>query len=490
MRLFLRVIFVLFVVSAVQAEEAAVLRIEPHTVKFSDGSEVAAEQGTLRVPANREKKDGKTIELYFIRVRATSAAKSHPTLYLAGGPGEDATGFLRGRSSAQATASFRSVGDLILLDQRGTGRSKPIPTCKDDTPPAGFLASAAADLAQMRAGIERCAAELRSKGIDVSAFNSRDAADDLEDLRRALGEEKLNLVGFSYGTHLALAAMRRHPGSIGRAVLIGTEGPAHTYKLPSTLDLQLRKLSLLAAASPSIGSEVPDMFALLQRVLAKLEKEPVTVTVSDRTSGKDVPIRVGKEGLLRILRRDVGDGNDFIAFPAMLLGIERGDPTLLGRYVQKRYNQSLRRGAALMPVVTDCSSGASPLRLAQIRAEEPGSVFGAFTNYPYPEICSAAGNPDLGEVHRGPFFSNIPTLFVSGTLDSNTPPYQAEEVRWGMTRGTHLIVENAGHEDTLPHPEVQRTILEFLRGEDVSARRIALPSPKFLSLEAAKEFKP
>jgi hypothetical protein len=59
-----------------------------------------------------------------------------------------------------------------------------------------------------------------------------------------------------------------------------------------------------------------------------------------------------------------------------------------------------------------------------------------------------------------------------------------------MTRATHLIVENAGHEDTLPHPEVQRAILDFLRGKDVSARRIALPSPKFLSLEEAKEFRP
>jgi pimeloyl-ACP methyl ester carboxylesterase len=153
MRLFLRVIFVLFVVSAAEARDAARLRIEPFTVKFSNGSEVAAEQGTLVVPSNRAKDDGKTMELYFIRVPGTASAKSHPTLFLAGGPGEDATGFLRGPFSAQATASFQSVGDLILLDQRGTGRSQPIPTCKDDTPPADFLASAAADLAQMRSGI-------------------------------------------------------------------------------------------------------------------------------------------------------------------------------------------------------------------------------------------------------------------------------------------------------------------------------------------------
>jgi hypothetical protein len=53
-----------------------------------------------------------------------------------------------------------------------------------------------------------------------------------------------------------------------------------------------------------------------------------------------------------------------------------------------------------------------------------------------------------------------------------------------------LIVEHAGHEDTQPHPEVQRAVFEFLAGKDVSDRHIALPPPKFLSLEAAKTFRP
>jgi hypothetical protein len=78
-------------------------------------------------------------------------------------------------------------------------------------------------------------------------------------------------------------------------------------------------------------------------------------------------------------------------------------------------------------------------------------------------------------------------LFVSGTLDSNTPPFQAEELRWGMPRATHLIVEHAGHEDTIPNAEVQAAIAEFLAGKDVSARRVALPAPRFLTIEEAKK---
>jgi pimeloyl-ACP methyl ester carboxylesterase len=73
----------------------------------------------------------------------------------------------------------------------------------------------------------------------------------------------------------------------------------------------------------------------------------------------------------------------------------------------------------------------------------------------------------------------VPTLFISGTLDANTPPFQAEQARWGFLDSEHLVVENAGHESMLPHPEVQAVILDFLRGADVSGRSVSLPSPKF-----------
>ena len=77
-------------------------------------------------------------------------------------------------------------------------------------------------------------------------------------------------------------------------------------------------------------------------------------------------------------------------------------------------------------------------------------------------------------------------LFLSGTLDSNTPPYQAEELRWTMPNATHLIVTNAGHEDLEPNSEVQAVIADYFAGKDVSARRIALPTPVFRSVEEAK----
>ena len=484
----LLVVLLLFVATSASAQIDPSLRIEPYKVTLG-GSEIDAERGKIIVPQNREKKDSGTLELHFVRIRGTKP-NGTPVLYLPGGPGGSATGLLRFPGAADIVSAFRSTGDFILLDQRGSGQSKPIPSCPPaGEPPLTAFSDTAALLKGMIDATARCADEWRAKGVDISGFNSREAADDIDALRRALGEEKFSLVGFSYGTHLALATLRRHGKHLERVVLIGTEGQDHTQKLPSTLDMQLRKISVLAAQDPAINRDVPDMLALLQRVLEKLDAKPAEVSVQHPRTKENLTIPVSADGLRKLLRYDVGDGNDFIVFPAMLHELDRGGSSILSGYVLKRMG-GVAGGIGLMPIVTDCASGISAQRLAQIRAEEPRSFFGRFTNDPFPDVCRSVGSPDLGDDYRSPIVSDVPVLFISGTLDSNTPPFQAEEVRWGLTRATHIIVDNAGHEDTFMNRDVGRAIMEFLNGADVSGRAIALPRPKFLSIEAAKSFRP
>lgn len=83
--------------------------------------------------------------------------------------------------------------------------------------------------------------------------------------------------------------------------------------------------------------------------------------------------------------------------------------------------------------------------------------------------------------------SDVRTLLLSGTLDWNTPPFQAEQLRWGLTDATHLIVENAGHEQILTHPEIWNAIPAFLAGDDVGAVRAAYPPLEWVPLEGYDE---
>lgn len=464
----------LVVLLFVCSSAAAQIRWEPFPLKDAPAN-VTAQLGRLTVPLVRARPDAGNAEIAFVRLQIGEGKPGAPLVYLPGGPGGSGIGATRSRQSLAGFARLAETGDVILLDQRGAGMSTPRVVCQPPAPLAPhdkFTTSPERYTAAARA----CVDQWRAKGVDVSGFSNTETAADIEELRKALGVPKLRLFGFSYGTHLGLAMLRAFPASVERAIFVGTEGPNHTRKLPSTLDVQLAKLSLLSGF---------DMTAALGRVLEKLEREPMLVTIDDRAAKKPVQVAIGPDALRRFLVADLGDGNDFPVFPALLQTIEAGDPSILAWFAEKRYNQ-ITGAIDLMVLGLECSSGATENRQRQIQLEARTSLFRNAMNSFYPAVCAALPPVDLGDAFRGPLVSNVPVLFVSGTLDSNTPPFQAEELRWGMPNAVHLVVANAGHEDTLPNPDVQAVIGEFLAGRDVSARRVALPAPKFLNVDEAK----
>jgi len=311
----------------------------------------------------------------------------------------------------------------------------------------------------------------KEKGVDLSGYNTIESADDLNDLRIALGEKKLNLLGLSYGTHLALVAIRRHAPNISSAVLAGTEGLNQTYKLPSTYDAQLYKLSYLSKQNPDTRNKINNLVVLYKKVIAKLEKEPVIVPVQNRKTGKTMRVPIGKFGFQIIVRMDIGDGNDFSVFPRLFDTVYNNDISVLRKYVEKRYNQ-FSSGISVMGTIMDFYSGTSQDRYERIKKEAGNALLGNVMNFPGMYIADIYDYPDLCDEYRSPFCSDTRTLFISGTMDSNTPPYQAEQVRWDFPGSTHIIVDYAGHEDTLPDKRVQEAIVKFFIGEDVSGLNI------------------
>ncbi len=442
------------------------------------GKKVPIERAKLPVPENRTKPGSRMIELAVVRLKSKAEKPGAPIVYLSGGPGGSAIGEATqlaylGRLFEQ----MQQTHDVILMDQRGVGRSAPLIWLSPNPLPPDYFLSEQKATEYAREWSKPAIAHFNSRSVDLTGYNSVESADDLNDLRLALGAEKLSLLGFSYGTHLALATIRRHAPHLASVVLAGTECLDCSDKLPSTYDAQMRKLSDLAAQDPGVNTKVPDMFALFQRLLGKLEKEPLTLTVQNQRTKQPVEVKVGKYGLQLLVRLDIGDGNDFSDFPLLFYTLDKGDTSVLKKYVEKRYNQ-LGLGVSGMSMMMDLFSGASPERTARIQKEAATALFGNVMNLPT-GLAEVWGNPDLGEAYRAPLFSNTRTLFISGTLDSNTPPYQAEEVRWGFSNAAHLIVEYAGHEDTLPNPEVQTAILDFFNGKDVSQTRVSLGKPKF-----------
>lgn len=459
------------------------IRWAEYTLEVGDSSH-AAELGRLTVPEVRGASEPGTVELVFVRLASRAEDPGPPIVYLDGGPGGSGVGIARAPAYFRLFDALRDVADVILLSQRGTGLSTPNLVCRLASPlPDDIFTSRNRILEALRPSVEACARSWRERGVDLSGYNTRESADDLESLRKALGVERLSLLGFSYGTHLGLAAIRRHGERIHRAVLIGTEGPDHTWKLPSTGDLQLRHLSWLAARDENGRAATPDLLAAVDTLLERLDREPVELPF--RADGRADTIRLGGDGLRYLLARDLGDTNDHPLWPAAIRLTLDGDRRPLTLLAARRFREIA--GVPLMSILMDCASGASPLRLERIAQEAEGARLGAMANLWYPEVCEVVPEARLGADFRSRFTSDVPTLFLSGTLDANTPPYQARYVSWGWPRATHLVVERAGHEGVMPWGPAQEVIVDFIAGEDVRGRHVEGPSLEFISVDRARE---
>src|SRR5258707_2715824 len=454
------------------------LLIVPSVLKtdlFGPGSEqhrVAAEFGRLVVPEKRSNPHLNSIELAFVRLRSTAHDPGPPLVFLQGGPG--ASGIDGLRWNLPWFMALREVGDVIALDQRGTGLSHPCLDCLENWAlPLDQPGSRAEVLRLARERMRSCAEFWQRQGVDLSGYTTEENAGDVDALREALGYEQVNLYGASYGSHLALATIKRHEAHIARAVIALVEGPDHTLKLPSNVQKHLEHLQALVQTDPRLRVAIPNLLELMSTVLERLKVEPVTVEVRDEKSGKLVQVCLGSFDLQWVTANGLGSRQFLAHLPARYDAMARGDFSWLAGEVLM-----LRRSwiGNAMSYVMDCASGASAERVLRIQMEAPETLLGTMIDFPFPEICDACGNPDLGPTFRAPFTSEVPVLFLSGSLDGRTPPSNAEEVRAGFSHSQHLIVENGAHGDeTLEAPGVPESMIDFLKGKPESLTEAKLP---------------
>ncbi len=472
-------IFLLLLTGTTAAQpKAGTLKIKPYTFENSKGEKVPAEFGTLLVPENRSDPQTNLIELAFVRFKSTAKNPGPPIVYLAGGPGGSGIGTATG-SRFPLFMALREIGDVIAFDQRGTGYSKPNLGCYErmslplDVPP-----SREAVLKELAVNARGCVFYWKDlQRVDLTGYNTNESADDLEDLRKALGANQISLWTISYGTHLAFATMRRHPKSIHRAILAGAEGPDHTYKLPGNVQKHLEDLAALIKADPVIGKDIPDFLGLMKSVFDRLDSQPETVEITDPRTKQKVKVIVNKFVMQYIVANNIGT-TVTERFPALFYRASKGD---FSNPAQVWLNESRRGIGSAMSYMMDCASGQTAVRRERIEREAKGALLGDISNFPFPEVCQEWKAPDVGDEFRSPLRSDAPVLFISGTLDARTPVSNAEEYRTGFTNSTHMIIEGAVHSDPLflSSPKIKDGMMEFLRGQPVTTTKIAAPPMKF-----------
>jgi pimeloyl-ACP methyl ester carboxylesterase len=465
-----------------QDPPAATARATPGQLRYEsvqlvprDGSPpVTADLGRLTVLENRSRPDGASIELAFVRFRAKSSRPGTPVVWLAGGPGGSGTNDSEG-PILPLFESIAEYSDVIALDQRGMGRSRPRLECPGrfdlplDRPMEPGLV-----LAAFREKAEQCRAYWRDRGVDLASYNTVESARDVEDLRIALGAPRINLLAGSYGTHLALATIRMFESSIERAVLFGVQGPDHMERLSGDYEEVLQQIDQMVKRTPLLVERMPSFLGAVHTVMAKLAAEPVKAEAVDPANGDHRTVTLGKFDLQCYTRNMLASRDQIARLPGIYLAMLRGD-------FQELASSSLTGRRSASPPAVDftmrCASGASPERRAKVRAQSGSTILGEAADFPIPEVCDAWGVPDLGAGFRSPVSSKVPVLLFSGTLDAHTPAANAREVLSGFTNGRHVMVEGGAHCLLgFSLPTGRKIAVKFLRGDSVSRARLSSPA--------------
>jgi pimeloyl-ACP methyl ester carboxylesterase len=421
-------------------------------LRAANGDSVAADTATLVVGENRDVANSRLIRIAVVRLRGTTASgrRAAPVIYVSGGSGA-------GISAATGArfpffVALRSVGDVIVFDTRGAGRSAPILSC-DARLDIDMSVPLTRDMLvrATRAVNASCASSLRARGFDLGGYNGKQIVEDIDAVRMALGVPSIRLFGISTGTHIALEYARRHGTHLSSVVLAGTEGPGMTAHLPSGMDATV--MALDSTASPGIAS-------LLRSVFAELDAKPVTVKVTDRSSGAVTDVLIGGYDARVFVASTLGDRSQMKMLAPLFAAMRAGQfAPVAGLKVQKLTAPF----QSPLESLHDCQAGSAAERTAQVVREAPTALLG-YATLDFAEACDGWGVKELDASFRTPVRSNVPALFISGTLDGRTPARNAEEVRAGFPKSSHFIVPGASHGDDLflAAPAILETVLRFL----------------------------
>ena len=340
---------------------------------------VQAGLGRIKVRENRASNSPRQIELAFVRIPTTAKRPGPPIVWLSGGPGASGTTDLT-TPALQLFLELAHLGDVIVLDQRGTGLSVPRLDCPGSIRfPLEVAIERASAIESLETAARACAQRWRTEGVDLSASNVAESAEDIEDLRLALGAEKLRLLAGSWGTHLALAAIRAHGNGLERAALLGVVGPDHIYGSPADVEAQLVEISRIAKRDAAVTKGIPDLLEAVHGALERLRREPRTVELATRDGGR-LRIVVGAFELAWYTRSLLSSQETISHLPALLAALKAGD----FRELAAAGNGRLRAGGRMRP--RSASACGTARRRAAGRPRQAPSPRGSHRRRPRP--CS------------------------------------------------------------------------------------------------------
>lgn len=394
--------------------------------------------GTLTVPEDRSKPDGRRLSLKVIVLPALSRTPAaDPLFFLAGGPGQGAA--TMAEMIGQMFGRVQKERDIVLVDQRGTGGSGGLECASADDSLSGINEPSAVALDRLR----NC---LASYGADTRMYTTPIAMDDLDAVRTWLGYDRINLYGGSYGTRAALAYLRQHGEHVRSVVLDGVAPPDLRLPLFVARDAQ-RALDRMFAAcdtDEACGRRFPQLSSRVAALFTRLESAPVRVTLTHPRTGVSEPVTMTAPVLASIVASALYAPLTTSMLPELLARAERDD--YQGLVALATLGDSVAENMSVgMHFSVICAEDVPRITDAELAAATAHSIFGRHLMWQTVETCGFWPAGTVPAEYFTPVTSDVPTLLLSGDLDPVTPPSWATTVASTLSHSLHVIAPQTGH---------------------------------------------
>lgn len=394
--------------------------------------------GKFTVFENRKTRVGRTIDLNIVVLPAfDQQTKTEPLFHLEGGPGVAATDVAD--FYASDGKECRRHHDVVLVDQRGTGKSNPLSVPRERTPQAQLEEMYPVDYVKnMRQTLEQRA--------DLTQYTTPIAMDDLDDVRAWLGYDRINLFGLSYGTRAAMVYMRQHPDHVHTASLMGVAPTYlampmyHSQAAARAMNLLLEQCeqdSKCHQAFPQIRDDWKNIMAQLKREPARVQYQP-----PDKNSAPTT-VEIRGDVFAEKIRNALYARDSASRVPLIVHQAAQGD---FSPFLQQAIGPSVSDFIADgMYLCVTCAEDVPFIDQAEAAKLDADNPFGNYRVEQQTRACSMWPRGEIPSDYRDPVSFNGPVLLLSGNFDPVTPPQRSEEVARHMPNSRHVIVPQAAH---------------------------------------------
>jgi pimeloyl-ACP methyl ester carboxylesterase len=431
------------------------------------------ECGYLIVPEDRTQPDSPTIGLAVAIFRSPNPQKAvEPLVYLEGGPGGSALELLN--LTFSRFRPFLDDQDVIVFDQRGVGLSQPALDCQEYE---DFYYQSLQEVLpvtdyvqQQNMAFAACGARLAADGINLGAYNSRENAADVNDLRAALGYETVNLYGISYGTRLALTILRDHPQTV-RSAIIDSVFPPQTTITEAPLNFQ-RSLDVLfkdCKAGVDCDTAYPDLETTFFGLIERLNAKPISLEITDPNTLRPLTVKMDGDTFASTIFISLYSTELIPSIPKVIYQVQAGDnqffnlllPALLLQLKQISYGMNI--AVQCNEELAFDSVETMQQILDQLRPELQGFARRNGSDPAQLQVCAAFGAGQPQAVENEAVTSDRPTLVVSGQYDPITPPAGGKLAADSLSNSYFFTFAGAGHGVIASNDCAQSMALAFLK---------------------------